>query len=180
MHLLLPALTGLVMLSGLSSVLCADEPFATLDVWSVKPPGETGTLGPERYLEQKPGDKPVQRLTDISRPTLTIYRPAKEKDTRTAIVIAPGGGYHILAWDLEGVEVARWLNSVGVTGIILKYRVPRRQGDSANQPPSRALMDAQRAVSLVRSKASEWNLDPHRIGMLGKLVPIPPSIRWTR
>jgi acetyl esterase/lipase len=78
-------------------------------------------------------------------------------------VIAPGGGYNVLAWDHEGEEVARWLNTLGVTGVVLKYRIPRRKADHPKAP----LADAQRAVSLLRSKAKEWGLDPHRIGMLG-------------
>ncbi|MFO0910394.1 MAG: alpha/beta hydrolase [Isosphaeraceae bacterium] len=78
-----------------------------------------------------------------------------------------GGGYNILAMDLEGREVAEWLNSIGVTAVVLKYRVPRRPDTSKTDPPAVALMDAQRAVSLVRSKAKEWEIDPDRIGILG-------------
>ncbi len=155
------------LLFGLAGLLEGAEPSLVLDIWPGKAPGEKGAIGPERFLEQKPGEMPVQRLTDITRPTLTVFRPAGEKDTGASVVIAPGGGYHILAWDLEGEEVAHWLNSIGVTGILLKYRVPRRPGDPADRPPKQALMDAQRAMSLVRSKAGEWGLDPHRIGMLG-------------
>ena len=109
----------------------------------------------------------MKRLTNITHPTLTLFRPAEAKDTGASVVIAPGGGYNILAWDLEGEEVAAWLNSIGVTGIVLKYRVPRREGTPSSKPPVQALMDAQRAISLVRSKAGEWGLDPKRIGMLG-------------
>ncbi len=65
-------------------------------------------------------------VTNVTLPTLTIYRPAKEKDTGTAMLICPGGGYWNLYWQLEGEEVAAWLNSLGITGVILKYRVPRR------------------------------------------------------
>ena len=133
----------------------------TLDVWPGKAPGEKGAIAPEKSERSKS----VTRISNVSHPTLTVYRPAKDKDTGAAVVIAPGGGYNILAWDLEGEEVARWLNSLGVTGIVLKYRVPRREGTKG--PPPQALMDAQRALSLVRSKAKEWGLDPHRIGMLG-------------
>ncbi len=109
----------------------------------------------------------VKRISNVTRPTLTVFRPAKEKDTGAAVVIAPGGGYNILAWDLEGTEVATWLNSIGVTGLVLKYRVPRRPGSPKDQAPPQAQMDAQRAMSFVRSKAAEWHLDPKRIGMLG-------------
>jgi acetyl esterase/lipase len=81
------------------------------------------------------------------------------------VLIAPGGGYHNLGWDFEGIEIAEWLNSIGVTGSILKYRCPRRPGDIKGVPPIGPLKDAQRAISLVRSKAKEWGIDPKRIGM---------------
>src|SRR5258708_11104094 len=83
------------------------------------------------------------------------------------MLICAGGGYWNLYWELEGEEVAAWLNSLGVTGIILKYRVPRRADEPKGVPSRRPLQDAQRAVSLVRSKAREWGIDPQRIGMVG-------------
>ncbi len=144
----------------------ADKPLV-LDVWPGKVPGEKGDIGEEKILEQKPNEKQVKRLTNVTKPTITIFRPAKDKDTGASVVIAPGGGYHILAWDLEGEEVAQWLNSIGVTGIVLKYRVPRRPSDPKDKPPIGPLQDAQRAMSLVRSKAKDWGLDPKRIGILG-------------
>ncbi len=149
-----------------SLAIAAEKPL-TLDVWPGKAPGDKGDVGEEKVLESKPNEKPVQRVTNVSKPTLTLFRPAKDKDTGAAVVIAPGGGYSILAWDLEGEEVAAWLNSIGVTGIVLKYRVPRRPDSPKNEAPPQALMDAQRALSLVRSKAAEWGIDPKRIGMLG-------------
>src|SRR5438445_6087395 len=106
-------------------------------------------------------------ITDVTKPAITIYRPQKEKDTRTAILVCPGGGYWNLYWELEGEEVAAWLNSLGVTGIILKYRVPRRPDEPKGEPARRPLQDAQRAVSLVRSNAKEWGIDPQRIGIVG-------------
>ena len=83
------------------------------------------------------------------------------------MLICPGGGYWNLYWQLEGEEVAAWLNKQGMTGIILKYRVPRRPDEPKGEPARRPLQDAQRAVSLVRSKAREWGIDPKRIGMVG-------------
>jgi acetyl esterase/lipase len=106
-------------------------------------------------------------ITDVTKPTITIYRPPLDKDTGTAILICPGGGYWNLYWELEGEEVATWLNSLGVTGIILKYRVPRRPDEPKAEPARRPLQDAQRAVSLVRSKAKELGLRPDRIGVVG-------------
>lgn len=141
----------------------ADKPVV-VDVWPGKAPGETKPIDEEKTTVQKNG---IKLLTNVSRPTLTIYRPAKEKDTGASVVICPGGGYHVLAWDYEGEEVAAWLNKLGVTGIVLKYRVPRRAGQDKEKPPIGPLQDAQRALSLVRSKAGEWKLDEKRIGILG-------------
>jgi len=135
-----------------------------VDVWPGDVPGETGKIGPEKSEQKPKGDKPITLITNVTKPTLTIYRAPKDKDTGAAVVICPGGGYSVLAWDLEGTEVADWLNSIGVTGIVLKYRVPKRPDTVASAPP---LQDAQRAVSLVRSKAGEWGIDPKRIGILG-------------
>jgi acetyl esterase/lipase len=83
------------------------------------------------------------------------------------MIIVPGGGYWNLFWEVEGTEVASWLNSVGMTGIILKYRCPRRPGEPLNQAPLGPEIEAQRAVSLVRSRAAEWHINPKRIGMVG-------------
>jgi acetyl esterase/lipase len=160
------SLTLLAALIIVPSAPTAEKPVL-LDVWPGKPPGETKPIGEETIREQKSGARTVKILSNVSKPTLTVYRPAKDKDTGAAVVICPGGGYNILAWDLEGEEVAAWLNSIGVTGIILKYRVPRRPGQAKDKPPIGPLQDAQRALSLVRSKAKEWDIDPKRIGILG-------------
>jgi len=106
----------------------------------------------------------VIRLGNVAKPEITLYRPAKERDTGAAVVVFPGGGYSILAMDLEGTEVCEWLQSIGVTGVLLKYRVPARPGKSRWTAP---LEDAQRAVGMVRYRAAEWGIDPKRIGVLG-------------
>ena len=149
------------------STALAAEPI-TVNVWPSKPPGETKELPPEAD-QTKPEDKLIAgrriiKLGNVSTPQIAIYRPAPDKDTGASVVICPGGGHHILAYDLEGTEVATWLNEIGVTGIVLKYRVPFRNPD---QRWHAAVQDAQRAMSLVRSKAAEWKLDPKRIGLLG-------------
>ena len=95
---------------------------------------------------------------------MTIYRAPKEKDTGAAVVVFPGGGYNILALDLEGAEVCEWLNSIGVTAVLVKYRVPARPGRPRWAAP---LEDAQRAVGIVRSRAAELELKPDRISVLG-------------
>jgi acetyl esterase/lipase len=144
------------------------EPFKTLPLWPGTAPGETGDLAPERDTT-KPTDKliagkPVIRLGNVSTPTISIYRPPATKDTGAAVVVCPGGGYSILAWDLEGTEVCDWLNSIGVTGVLLKYRVPKRKDLERYVPP---LQDAQRTLGLVRQNAKEWGIDPKRVGILG-------------
>ena len=151
--------------------LQADEPKPSLvqPIWPGKPPGETKELPPEQDItkpdQKDPGGKPIIRLTNVSIPTISLYRPPKEIDTGTAIIVCPGGGHHILALNHEGTETAEWLTTLGVTGIVLKYRVPSRTPDG--QRWLAAVQDAQRAVSLVRAKAAEWELDPKRIGILG-------------
>jgi len=154
-------------------VPAADNPMV-IEVWPGTVPDETGTIGPERLRMSPKLDRrhvevtePTTMVTDVSKPTITIYRPTQEKDIRTAMLICPGGGYWNLYWQLEGEEVAVWLNSIGVTGIILKYRVPRRPDEAESEPARRPLQDAQRAVSLVRSKAKELGLHPEQIGIVG-------------
>jgi acetyl esterase/lipase len=149
-----------------SPLLAADKPLV-VDVWPGKPAGDdAGKIGEEKFTSVKSAPN-IKWITNVTKPTLTIYKPTKDKDTGVAMLICPGGGYHNLAWDLEGEDVASWLNSIGVTGIVLKYRCPRRPGDEKDVPPAGPLKDAQRAVSLVRSHAKEWGIDPKRIGMIG-------------
>jgi acetyl esterase/lipase len=125
------------------------------------PPAEVDLNNPEK---DKPiAGRPIIRLGNVSTPALTVYSP-KDQNTGTAVVIFPGGGYHILAIDLEGTEVCDWLNTIHVTCVLVKYRVP----DSGPYPKSSAaLQDAQRAVGIVRAHATEWHIDPHKIGVLG-------------
>jgi acetyl esterase/lipase len=164
----------LVVSVCLASPIDAEEKPAVVELWPGKPPDETGKIGAE-YVRMSPRldrkqvevTEPTRMITNVTKPTITICRPAKDKDTGTAIIICPGGGYWNLYWELEGEEVAAWLNSLGVTGIILKYRVPRRLGEPEREPARRPLQDAQRAVGLIRSKAKDWGIDPKRIGMVG-------------
>jgi acetyl esterase/lipase len=145
----------------------AAEPVV-LNLWPGTAPGEVKELPPEAD-QTKPEDRLIAgrkiiKLGNVSVPQIAVYQPSAERNTGAAVVICPGGGHHILAYDLEGTEVAEWLNSMGVTGIVLKYRVPFRD------PEKRwgaAVQDAQRAMSLVRSRAAEWKLDPQRIGICG-------------
>lgn len=137
-------------------------------LWPGAAPGDRGDLGKE--ADSSKADSPriagrwVIRLANVSEPTIEVFRPPASKATGTAVLVCPGGGFYILAMDLEGTEVCRWLNSMGVTAVLLKYRVPRREG----RPPLAApLQDAQRALGIVRSRAAQWGIDPGRIGVLG-------------
>ena len=132
-------------------------------LWPGKAPGEAKDIGPEQFIEPKPGQAGVKRLTNVSEPTITIYRPAKPNGA--AVVVAPGGGYSILAIEHEGTQTCEWLNSLGVTAVLLKYRVPKRD----KQTPDNLAMiqDAQRAITLVRSRQTELGINPTRVGMLG-------------
>jgi acetyl esterase/lipase len=161
MSRVIAALT-LPLLLPLFSV-AADTP-PVYDLWPGAVPGETGNVPAEKAT---PTTGSPKSITNVSRPTLTVYRPAKDKDTGAAVVIAPGGGYNVLAWEHEGTMVGEWLQSIGVTGVLLKYRVPRRPDQDKAAPPVGALQDAQRAISTTRARAKEWGIDPHRVGMLG-------------
>ena len=136
-------------------------------LWPGQPPGRVAAKGQEADTSTESSDRvagrSVIRLGNVSQPTLTIYRPEKQTSD-TAVLVCPGGGYHILAMDLEGTEVCEWLNSIGITAGLLKYRVPRPGSDG---PPIEALQDAQRAMSMLRSRAGELHLDPQHIGVLG-------------
>src|SRR5512133_821327 len=114
----------LLAASRISAQVRAAEPAKVIPLWPTDAPGEKGDIG-EEHDTTKPTDgliagKPVIRLGNVSKPSLTIYPPAPERDTGAAVIVCPGGGYFILAMDLEGTEVCDWLNSIGVTGILLK------------------------------------------------------------
>lgn len=163
------ALAALLVLAG-----AQDAAPPVVDLWPGPVPGDVGIPGEERFRKlevngkaYEVGGKPTKWITNVTKPTLTIFRPAKEKDTGVSMIICPGGGYHNLGWDVEGEEVAAWLTSIGMTGLLLKYRCPRRKGDVLGEPPLGPMIDAQRAISLARSKAAEWGIDPAKIGLVG-------------
>lgn len=139
-----------------------------IPLWPGRAPGEQGDIGPERETttakDRAVAGRPVSRIGFVSEPTLTVF-PAKSAAPSPAVLVFPGGGYNILAYDLEGSEVCQWLNSLGITGVLVKYRVPARKWAPTRHGPQ--LQDAQRAVSTVRHRASEWRIDPNRIGVLG-------------
>ena len=111
------------------------------------------------------GKDGILRISNVSNPTLSIYKPEKSIDKGAAVIICPGGGYKILAASHEGVDVAKELNKWGITAFVLKYRIPN---DTTMQDKSIGpLQDAQRAIQMVRERAAEWNIDPQKIGIMG-------------
>jgi len=145
---------------------------AQMPIWPGTVPDAVPVAGPEDTTTVKDSlvaGRPWVEVGKVSRPTITVYSP-KGKSTGAAVVVFPGGGYWILAIDLEGTEVCDWLTSRGITCVLLKYRVPGEGLSPRSGPYSQspiALEDAQRTLGLVRFHAAEWHFDPHKIGVLG-------------
>jgi acetyl esterase/lipase len=139
----------------------------TMPIWPGTPPGTTTNLPPETDVTTPTSDlvagQPVIRLSNVSVPTITLYKP-KVQGNGTTVVVFPGGGYRYDSIDLEGTEVCGWLNSINVTCALLKYRVP---GSGPYPKSAAALQDAQRAMGMVRLHVAEWGIDPHRVGVMG-------------
>jgi acetyl esterase/lipase len=142
-----------------------------IPIWPGAAPDPQPVAGPE-YAEASgkdflPGGRPAVGVSNVTRPTMTVYSP-KGKNTGAAVVVFPGGGYQVLAIDLEGTEVCDWLTPKGITCVLLKYRVtdvgPYPKSGPYPESPM-ALEDAQRAMGLVRFHAAEWHIDPHRIAI---------------
>lgn len=106
-----------------------------------------------------------RRISKVHEPAIEVYLPAESNRNGTGVVICPGGGYAILAWDWEGIEMAKWLNSLGISAFVLRYRLPQWETNACKDKV--ALMDGKRAMRYVRSKAKEWKLDPKKIGIMG-------------
>ena len=144
------------------------SPPTVVDLWPGKPPGDLPVRGEEKtFIRTSTLYGTDVIVTNVTKPTLTVYTPPRGNNSGTAIVICPGGGYWDLYWEGEGEQVASWLNSQGITAIILKYRVPRPPNVLEADVPIGPQMDAQRAVSTVRSKAAEWGINPKKIGIVG-------------
>ena len=157
-----PLLTALASVIATHLYAAVPEPL-TLPVWPDGPPSPMPAKSEATAkLIQSYGGATATRLTDISEPTITVYRP--ENPNGASVVVAPGGGFMFLSSASEGTQVCEWLNTLGITGVLLKYRTPTRD---ATDPFILPVQDAQRAIGLVRHHATEWNLDPKRVGLLG-------------
>jgi acetyl esterase/lipase len=146
-----------------------------IPIWPGKVPDAAPITKPEFVgpAENLVGGKPWLYMEDVAQPTMTVYSP-HGTNTGAAVVVFPGGGFMILAIDLEGTEICEWLASHGITAILLKYRVPDSgphwdDSCSCHKYPVAplALQDAQRTLGLVRAHAAEWHVDPHKVGVIG-------------
>jgi acetyl esterase/lipase len=128
-------------------------------------PGETEKLiEKENPFNIKVGDLPVHIISDVSEPAITFFPAPEDNNSGTTIIVNPGGGYNVLAYDLEGTEVCELFNSYGINCVLLKYRVPRRKDLPMHVTP---LQDLQRAIAYTRAHAEEWNIDENKIGVIG-------------
>lgn len=150
-----------LLLTFSASAAAADKPVISL--WPNGLPKDAKPLD-AKQIESLKAKQTSERITYVAEPTMTLYRAPAKSANGAGVVICPGGGYHILAWPKEGLEVAEWFNSIGVTAVVLKYRVPRRDPEKPHWEP---LQDAQRAIRLMRKNAKEWGVDADRIGILG-------------
>src|SRR5579872_3144247 len=150
-----------LLLSGLA--LAADHP--EIPLWANGAPGSEGKTAKE--VDEAPNQSHgYLKVTGVHNPSITVFLPPRETATGAAMVIAPGGGHQFLNFDQEGTYVAQYLNSIGVAGFVLKYRLAR-EPESTYKVEVDALGDAQRAIRLIRSRAEEWHVNPARVGIMG-------------
>lgn len=149
----------LTLLIGLFTIMAFAQNH-TLPLWPGNPPLQNAS-----ELKEEATQQGILRIANVQTPTIEVYLPTKQIATGEAVVIFPGGGYGILAYDWEGTDFAKWLNAQGIAGIVVKYRLPISKSlTDAKEVP---LMDAQRAIRLVRKNAEAWNIDPTKVGVMG-------------
>ena len=151
----------ILFISLMSTYLFAQQ--ETIRLW---PDGAPGAISNSSYTEKAvKGNDGITRVSDVKDPELIVFPAPEDLATGTAIIICPGGGYQILAIDHEGYDIAKWLNTLGITAFVLKYRLPSDEimKDKSIGP----LQDAQRAMRIVRKDAKKWNIDPEKIGIMG-------------
>lgn len=154
---------GLYILSFIALIflsLSINAQNIVLPLWEGTPPNYK-----DAGEKEKTEIRDIEIISLVQNPDISVYLPSKSNATGQAVVICPGGGYHILAYDWEGTDMAKWLNSLGVAGIVLKYRLPDAKCNIVSYKSP--LLDAQRAIRMVRSHAKEWNIDPEKVGIMG-------------
>ena len=149
--------TRIFILLVITVTKCFSQNNEVIHLWSGKVPSEDSMKHPARLYPDT--SHSVIRITDITDPVITVYTPSGKQKTNAGIIVSPGGGNKYLAINMEGEEVAKWLNQLGITAFVLQYRVPLKQKG--------ALQDIQRAIRIIRSNAAKWNLDKNKIGVMG-------------
>jgi acetyl esterase/lipase len=142
-------------------IMCSLTSFSQkkelINLWPGKVPGEFKEKQPP-VIDTSNKDN-IIRFDEVTNPTLEVYLPDPMLRNGSSVIVCPGGGYQILAYDLEGTEIAAWLNRLGYTAFVLQYRIPnKREG---------ALQDAQRAIRIVKANSQKWNITPENIGIMG-------------
>ena len=133
---------------------------STYPLWEGSPPNHQ-----DSDLQEETVVSNILRISKVQDPSIEVFLPSNRDANGQAVIICPGGGYGILAYDWEGTQTAKWLNTIGIAGIVLKYRLPE---DASNVVPHLTpLMDAHRALRIVRHRAEEWNIDPDQVGIMG-------------
>jgi acetyl esterase/lipase len=146
--------TFFLIMSSLTTFSQKDE---LIYLWPGKVPGELKEKQPPVIAASKNDN--VLRFSEVTNPALQVFSPDQTNNNGSAVIVCPGGGYQILAYDLEGTEIAAWLNKLGFTAFVLQYRIPdKKEG---------ALQDVQRAIRIVRDNSKKWNIDPDKIGVMG-------------
>ncbi len=146
-----------ILIFFISGIGVSAQGLDTLHLWPGNVPGETEPKAPPELSPDNTNH--VSRIMKVTDPAIVVYPAPGGKNKGAGVVVCPGGGYNILAVDLEGYEIATWLNTLGYTAFVLQYRVPRKEAG--------ALQDVQRALRIVRSKASQWDIDTAKVGVLG-------------
>ena len=161
-----PLVFTLAFLIGSFSQTTIAQENAEVAIWPQGLPAGAADFDAEKAKALIAATKvhPQGHILFVDTPTITVYPASSELANGAAVVVCPGGGYNVLAWQHEGVDLARWLNSMGVTAFILKYRVPRRSEDNMHWEP---MQDVQRAIRMVRHDAEKYKVDANRIGVLG-------------
>lgn len=160
--------TAFILFVALCTSIMAQQSPITLFPITLFPNGAPGETEQLIEHEDMTGNRvagcPVLRISNVSQPTITFYPAPKDNNSGTTIIVNPGGGYAILAYNLEGTEICKRFNSFGINCVLLKYRVPRREGLAKHEAP---LQDLQRAIAYTRSNAKKWNIDENKIGVMG-------------
>lgn len=173
--LALCAIASICRTHALAEVWRPSPGHTQIQIWPGTPPDAKPMRGPEAFgtVRENVAGRPWTYVTNVSVPTMTVYSP-KTRNSGVAVLVLPGGGFEVLAIDLEGTEVCDWLTSRGITCVLLKYRVPSEPYDPKCDcrpdnlvTSTRSLEDTQRAIGLVRLHARKWRIDPHKVGVLG-------------